>query len=323
SEDINGNEIKEKECRKDAEVSKVEIKTFLEFVRERFKCTAAPLRSCIFNLGTHLPKSYIGEDNFQVLGTVISFLDSFETLLFQDNMGSEDLEELFSHSVDEDFSQSIVDIKYTLHESRSKCHSVLRELWNSFKELNLPSAMNMGLLKDFCFTKASLIFCTASSSYKLHSVAMEQLKFLVIDEAAQLKESESAIPLQLPCIQHAILVGDECQLPAMVESSVSGEAYFGRSLFERLSYLGHSKHLLSMQYRMHPSISFFPNSYFYENKILDAPTVRKRSYEKQFLPGPMYGPYAFINVFGGREEFIEHSCRNMVEVSVVMKILLN
>ncbi|KDO57821.1 hypothetical protein CISIN_1g0001621mg, partial [Citrus sinensis] len=152
---------------------------------------------------------------------------------------------------------------------------------------------------------------------------MEQLKFVVIDEAAQLKESESAIPLQLPCIQHAILVGDEVQLPAMVESSVSGEAYFGRSLFERLSYLGHPKHLLSMQYRMHPSISFFPNSYFYENKIRDAPTVRKRSYEKRFLPGPMYGPYSFINVFGGREEFIEHSCRNMVEVSVVMKILRN
>lgn len=49
---------------------------------------------------------------------------------------------------------------------------------------------------------------------------MEQLKFLVIHEAAQLKEVESAIPLKLPGVQHAILIGDECQLPAMVESSV-------------------------------------------------------------------------------------------------------
>ncbi|KAH9698665.1 UvrD-like helicase ATP-binding domain-containing protein [Citrus sinensis] len=321
SEDINGNEIKEKKCRKDAEVSKVEIETFLEFVRERFKCTAAPLRSCIFNLGTHLPKSYIGEDNFQILGTVISLLDSFETLLFQDNMGSEDLEELFSHSVDEDFSESIVDIKYMLHERRSKCHSVLRKLWNSFSRLNLPSAMNIGLLKDFCFTKASLIFCTASSSYKLHRVAMEQLQFLVIDEAAQLKEVESAIPLKLPGIQHAILIGDECQLPAMVESSVSG--CLGRSLFERLSNLGQAKHLLSIQYRMHPSISSFPNSYFYDNKIFDSPNVKEKNYEKRFLPGRMYGPYSFINVLDGREESIAHSYRNMVEVFVVMKILLN
>ncbi|KAH9698664.1 UvrD-like helicase ATP-binding domain-containing protein [Citrus sinensis] len=279
SEDINGNEIKEKKCRKDAEVSKVEIETFLEFVRERFKCTAAPLRSCIFNL---------------------------------DNMGSEDLEELFSHSVDEDFSESIVDIKYMLHERRSKCHSVLRKLWNSFSRLNLPSAMNIGLLKDFCFTKASLIFCTASSSYKLHRVAMEQLQFLVIDEAAQLKEVESAIPLKLPGIQHAILIGDECQLPAMVESSVSG--CLGRSLFERLSNLGQAKHLLSIQYRMHPSISSFPNSYFYDNKIFDSPNVKEKNYEKRFLPGRMYGPYSFINVLDGREESIAHSYRNMVEI---------
>ncbi|KAH9698652.1 UvrD-like helicase ATP-binding domain-containing protein [Citrus sinensis] len=327
SEDINGDIIKEKECGKEADASDVEIKPFLEFVRERFKCIAAPLRSCIFNFCTHIPKCYIGEDNFHVMATLISLLDSFETLLFEDNLVSEELEELLSHSVDEDLSESIVDIKYLLHKRRSECHFVLRKLLSSFNELNLPSAVEKDLLEDllkrFCLKRASLFFSTASSSYMLHSVAMKPLNFLVIDEAAQLKESESTIPLQLSGIKHAVLFGDECQLPAMVESKVSDEACFGRSLFERLSHLRHSKHLLSIQYRMHPSISFFPNSYFYENKIRDSPTVEKRSYEKRFLPGPMYGPYSFINVFGGREEFIEHSCRNMVEVSVVMKILLN
>ena len=48
-----------------------------------------------------------------------------------------------------------------------------------------------------------------SSSFKLHRVAMEPLTVLVIDEAAQLKEYESIIPLQLPGVKHAILVGDE------------------------------------------------------------------------------------------------------------------
>ncbi|KAJ4710305.1 UvrD-like Helicase, ATP-binding domain, P-loop containing nucleoside triphosphate hydrolase [Melia azedarach] len=74
---------------------------------------------------------------------------------------------------------------------------------------------------------------------------MEPLTFLVIDEAAQLKESESTIPLQLRGIKHAILVGDDCQLPAVVESNVSDKACFGRSLFERLTYLGHSKYILT------------------------------------------------------------------------------
>ncbi|GAY61164.1 hypothetical protein CUMW_207690, partial [Citrus unshiu] len=290
-------DIKEKECGKEADVSDMEIKPFLEFVRDRFKCIAAPLRSCIFNFCTHIPKCYIGEDNFHVMATLISLLDSFETLLFEDNLVSEELEELLSHSVDEGLSKSVVGIKYLLHKRRSECHFILRKLQSSFNELNLPSAVEKDLLEDllkcFCLKRASLFLSTASSSYMLHSVAMEPLNFLVIDEAAQLKESESTIPLQLSGIKHAVLFGDECQLPAMVESKVSDEACFGRSLFERLSYLGYSKHLLSIQYRMHPSISCFPNSYFYENKIHDSST------------------------------FIEHSCRNMVEVSVVMKILLN
>ncbi|KAF6174662.1 hypothetical protein GIB67_006314 [Kingdonia uniflora] len=40
----------------------------------------------------------------------------------------------------------------------------------------------------------------------------EPIEMLVIDEVAQLKERESFIPLKLPDIRHAILIGDECQL---------------------------------------------------------------------------------------------------------------
>ncbi|KAJ0038634.1 hypothetical protein Pint_21978 [Pistacia integerrima] len=107
-----------------------------------------------------------------------------------------------------------------------------------------------------------------------------------------------------------------------LQAMFSDEAGFGRSLFERLSSLGHSRHLLNMQYRMHPSISYFPNSYFYNNQILDSADVKRKSYEKVFLPGsPMFGPYSFINIFDGRDEFISSGWRNMVEVAVVMKIL--
>jgi senataxin len=49
---------------------------------------------------------------------------------------------------------------------------------------------------------------------------MKQVQFLVIDEAAQLKECESAIPLQLLGLKRCILIGDEKQLPAMVKSKV-------------------------------------------------------------------------------------------------------
>ncbi|CAH1436048.1 unnamed protein product [Lactuca virosa] len=49
---------------------------------------------------------------------------------------------------------------------------------------------------------------------------MESLK-LVIDEAAQMKESEAIIPLQVPGMALLILIGYECQLLATVKSVVS------------------------------------------------------------------------------------------------------
>lgn len=52
------------------------------------------------------------------------------------------------------------------------------------------------------------------------------MELLVVDEAAQLKECESTIPLQLPGLRHAILVGDERQLPALVKSKVRVLSHF-------------------------------------------------------------------------------------------------
>uniref|UniRef100_A0A2N9HYT0 DNA2/NAM7 helicase-like C-terminal domain-containing protein n=1 Tax=Fagus sylvatica TaxID=28930 RepID=A0A2N9HYT0_FAGSY len=151
---------------------------------------------------------------------------------------------------------------------------------------------------------------------------MARWDLLVIDEGSQIKECESIIPLQLPGLRHAVLIGDERQLPAMVKSKISEEAEFGRSLFQRLALLGHKKDLLNVQHRMHPEISLFPNRMFYENQILDGPNVKERSYDRRFLQGNMYGSYSFINVAHGKEEFDKsHSLRNMIEVAVVSEIV--
>ncbi|KAM3753439.1 hypothetical protein ACB098_03G094400 [Castanea mollissima] len=325
-EQNNEKEIKEIESRDETDGGKGKCNSFLDFLRKRFVATSSPLKNCLQVFCTHLPKKYILEHNLQNIFSLIGLLESFETLLFQDNVESEALMELFSNSeVGENISEPFVDVPFLLYARRKECLSLLKKLQCSFKELDLPSTMNKWSIKEFCFKVASLIFCTASSSYKLHSVAMNPLNILVIDEAAQLKECESTIPLQLPGLRHAVLVGDECQLPAMIASNISEEAGLGRSLFERLSSMGYTKHLLDIQYRMHPSISFFPNSRFYGNQILDAPNVKRKSYEKQYLPGPMFGPYSFINLIDGREERddFERSWRNMVEVAIVTKILLN
>ncbi|XP_060963012.1 probable helicase MAGATAMA 3 isoform X1 [Cannabis sativa] len=151
---------------------------------------------------------------------------------------------------------------------------------------------------------------------------MVPFEVLIIDEAAQLKECESTIPLQLLGTRHAILIGNERQLPAMVKSQVSAKANFGRSLFERLALLGHKKHLLNVQHRMHLLISSFPNKQFYNNEIFDGQNVKERSYSQCFLQGKMYGSYSFINVPYEKETVDnKHSSKNKIEAFVVSEIV--
>ncbi|KAG4920416.1 hypothetical protein JHK86_049229 [Glycine max] len=120
-------------------------------------------------------------------------------------------------------------------------------------------------MAKFYLMSARLIFCTAASSTKLFTDGMTPVEFLVID----------------------------------VKSQVSQEAEYGSSLFERLVSLGHKKHLLNVQYRMHPSISVFPNKEFYEKQISDALFVREMSYNRRSLEGKMYDSYSFINIAKG------------------------
>lgn len=104
---------------------------------------------------------------------------------------------------------------------------------------------------------------------------------------------------------------------------VCDEADFGRSLFERLSSLGHPKHLLNVQYRMHPGISKFPVSSFYGGQIDDGENVLHRDYERKHLAGPMYGSYSFINIEGGKESSgkYDKSLINTIEVAAVTRIV--
>lgn len=83
--------------------------------------------------------------------------------------------------------------------------------------LKLPITSSKRTIREFCMESASIVFCTVSSSSKISN---KKLQLLVVDEAAQLKECEGLIPLRLPTLKHAILIGDECQLPATVKSKV-------------------------------------------------------------------------------------------------------
>ncbi|CAN1804440.1 TPR and ankyrin repeat-containing protein 1 [Linum perenne] len=300
--------------------------SFLDYARERFCSIVSAFRNSMITLCTHLPANDMGLEIIEAFNSLTVLLASFESFLFCDSVQSNELEQLLTFpELVEDSSKCYTESSTELCFKRTQCISSLRALNRILHNAEFPSLRNTDEIQDFCFWNASLIFCTASSSYNLNSMIIKPLEVLVIDEAAQLKECESTIPLQLPGIRHAILIGDECQLPAMVRSTAAKEAGFGRSLFERLTLLQHPVHLLDIQYRMHPCISNFPNSTFYSGSIKDGDNVKAPSYLKCYLPGEMFGPYSFLNVRGGREEMddVGHSRRNMSEVAIVLKLLQN
>ncbi|KAI4312708.1 hypothetical protein MLD38_037508 [Melastoma candidum] len=297
-------------------------KPFLTFFKESLTSNVKMLRECMSILQYHVPSSVVPWVVVDEALSLLTSLDSLKTLLRQPRLDSEELRKAFSSPLT--ISKTSADTLSLLQITRWKCILSSKSLIESIMRLRLPNFTSMEALAAVCLKSTRLMFCTAASSYKLHRYTDEApLRYLVIDEAAQLKECESVIPLQLPLIRHVVLVGDERQLPPMVESKVSKQASFGRSLFERLSSLCYHRHLLNIQYRMHPSISKFPTSTFYQNQILDAPCVKESGFEKCYLKGPMFGPYSFIDIAYGREELGKdrRSQRNFAEVDAVLTIL--
>lgn len=275
------------------------------FVKKRFGEFTTQLEFCMKILYTHLPKSFL---SLEVVKKMFLAMKLFGYVKARLNLSQH-------------FGEGI-NTRDCFGSSGEKCLTTL----SSLSKLNLhPDIRRQGGIQKFCLLNASIILCTASNSIKLYTKGMTPIKFLVIDEAAQLKECESAIPLQLPGLKHCILIGDEKQLPALVKSKLAEKAEFGRSLFERLVLLGYKKHMLNVQYRMHPSISLFPCKEFYDGNISDALNVMERSYNRRFLDGKMYGSYSFINVAKGKEQFGHggFSSMNKAEAAAISEIIGN
>eukprot|EP00930_Biecheleria_cincta_P067106 TRINITY_DN534_c0_g1_i2.p1 TRINITY_DN534_c0_g1~~TRINITY_DN534_c0_g1_i2.p1 ORF type:complete len:1465 (-),score=368.91 TRINITY_DN534_c0_g1_i2:53-4408(-) len=116
--------------------------------------------------------------------------------------------------------------------------------------------------------------------------------FIVIDEAAQVIEPAVILPLGKGAVQ-AVMVGDQCQLPATVLSQEAQSKGLDISMFDRLLSMGMEYTLLTDQYRMHPSISAFPSWRFYRGELKNAVTDRDRQ-----LPDglPFHSNLVFLHV---------------------------
>jgi senataxin len=186
------------------------VMTLEQFVKQRFGDIGEKLKVFMQTLYTHLPTSLIPFEEMKKIPKAIDLLTSLGS-----SLSKAKLKQILDDHAD---GESIFDCLGMLNIKREECLCLLRSL---LETILLPDLTDKYGIEKFCLTNARLIFCTASSSTRLFTEGMTPVQFLVIDEAAQLKECESVIPLQLPGLHHAILIGDERQLPAVVKSPVN------------------------------------------------------------------------------------------------------
>ena len=168
---------------------------------------------------------------------------------------------------------------------------------------------------------ANIICATLSGSgHEMFQNLSVEFETVVIDEAAQSIELSALIPLKYGCSK-CILVGDPKQLPPAVLSKVASRFQFEQSLFVRMQ-MNHPRdvHLLDIQYRMHPEISKFPCTAFYDGRLQDGPNMgllRARPWHN----GHLLGPFRFFDVKGLHQPAAGgHSLVNMAEIQVAMQI---
>ena len=162
---------------------------------------------------------------------------------------------------------------------------------------------------------AQVIFATLSTSGRRIFENILSPEILIIDEGSQAVEAETLIPFAMQP-KKCLLVGDTKQLPATVISKVASEYNYNWSMMWRLvEECGHSCTMLTVQYRMDPSIRRWPSLQYYGDQLTDGPLIAARDPSVSD-----YGAYAFINV-NSREKSKNYSCYNPQECQQIIIIL--
>ncbi|KAH8278258.1 hypothetical protein KR044_009025 [Drosophila immigrans] len=175
--------------------------------------------------------------------------------------------------------------------------------------------------------RANIVCTTLSSCVKLASY-IDYFDTCIIDEATQCTEPWTLLPLQFN-VRGLVLVGDTQQLPATVLSRKANDLGLGNSMFDRIqrnltyhlskgskNHLPHTKVFgLSMQYRMHPEICRWPNSYFYHDELVNSENTHR-------LISPII-PYCVVNLSYTKDnnDKSSRSISNLKEARFVAKLL--
>jgi superfamily I DNA and/or RNA helicase len=158
--------------------------------------------------------------------------------------------------------------------------------------------------------EARLIFTTCIGA-SLGLLRDEKFDVVLVDEASQLTEPATLVPLVKGC-SRAVLVGDHVQLRATVQQNAVLSGY-DVSLFERHYNMqkrrGVAKAMLDIQYRMHRTICDFSSTEFYEGRLKTAVADDSRPSPVSQFPWPKDSRLIWIEC-GSREDLGRQSKAN-------------
>jgi senataxin len=159
-------------------------------------------------------------------------------------------------------------------EVLSKLEAELRQIRTSMK--NDKGDQTRQQVKIRILNSADVICATlsgAGSDTLIQCMKEQSFDAIIIDEACQSVELSALVPFKY--FEHKLfLVGDPNQLPPTVFSETSKNFLYNQSLFQRMQKLSPESVLfLQVQYRMHPSISYFPSQHFYQGNLIDGVRV--------------------------------------------------
>ncbi|MCB1307634.1 MAG: AAA family ATPase [Leptospiraceae bacterium] len=196
---------------------------------------------------------------------------------------------------------------------RQACRAEYRDLMRQVR--TLEKSMITQIIDDAVIVLSTL----TGANHPL--IAEQHFDVAVIDEAAQALEPAAWIPIQRA--PRTVLAGDHCQLPPTI---ISAEKNLAHTLFEKVIERHSDAHpdrifFLDEQYRMHPDIMAFSNSYFYEDRLRAADAVGERD---AFDFTPFERSLVFINTAGAdcveEADPESESMRNPGEAQLLLQI---
>ncbi|KAF8670228.1 hypothetical protein HU200_050759 [Digitaria exilis] len=157
---------------------------FLDFLRKQFDVAAKAVTKCMISLWTHLPGNCFSCDVVSNITMLLGLLEKIGALLCDGDLSDDGVKRAFGflRSDKSVYAEQIPFIEKELDAARSLCLKLLKDLQSSF---NLPIGKDRNWVQNYCMRNATLIFCTASSSYRLHNAEIAPLDVLIVDEAAQ------------------------------------------------------------------------------------------------------------------------------------------